>query len=148
MNTAALLRPRQRGTTAVEFALVATVFFTLVIGMMEMGRVLFYWTTAAEATRLGARMAAVCDVNEANIQTKMHNMLTVLPTASITVTYTPSGCDISSCTYVTVSIANNVSIPTLVPIMPLNLTLPDFSTTLPRESMLSTVSGNSNPTCN
>ncbi len=42
---------RQKGVAALEFALIASVFFTLLIGVMEMGRVLFYFNTAAEATR-------------------------------------------------------------------------------------------------
>ena len=53
---------------AVEFALVAALFFTLLIGIMEMGRVLFYWNSAAEATRLGARLAVVCDLNDTTIK--------------------------------------------------------------------------------
>lgn len=43
-------RKLQRGVAAVEFALVAGIFFSLLIGIMEMGRVLFYWNTATEAT--------------------------------------------------------------------------------------------------
>jgi hypothetical protein len=52
---------RQRGLAAVEFALIAGMFFTLLIGIMEFSRVLFYWNTAAEVTRLAARSAVVCD---------------------------------------------------------------------------------------
>jgi len=148
MKTAVHPLPRQRGASAVEFALVSAVFFTLLIGMMEMGRVLFYWNTAAEATRLGARIAAVCDVDDADIKAKMNELLSVLPTSSINVSYEPGGCDINTCRYVTVSVKNDVNIATLVPIMPLNLTMPDFTTTLPRESMQSTVGGNANPMCN
>jgi Flp pilus assembly protein TadG len=49
------------GVAAVEFALVSAVFFTILLGALEMGRVLFIWNTAAEATRWGARIATVCD---------------------------------------------------------------------------------------
>jgi Flp pilus assembly protein TadG len=140
-------RRRQRGATAVEFALVSTVFFTLLIGMMEMGRVLFYWNTAAEATRLGARIAAVCDVADANIKAKMTDMLSLLPASAISVAYDPSGCDINTCRYVTVKV-QSVTVATLIPLMPLNLAMPDFSTTLPRESLQSTVGGTANPMCN
>lgn len=71
-------------------------------------------------------------------------MLPFLQPANVTVTYTPSGCDASSCTSVTVAISN-VAINTVVPFVPFNLTMPPFSTTLPRES-LNSVSG-TNPTC-
>lgn len=141
-------RARQCGATAVEFAIVAAVFLMLLVGMMEMGRMLFYWNTAVEATRLGARTAAVCDIDAAAIKTKMHAMLNVLPTSAITVTYTPSGCTVDSCRYVTVSINSGVSIATYIPGVPLALSLPAMSTTLPRESMLSTVDGSANPMCN
>ncbi|MBA5686222.1 TadE/TadG family type IV pilus assembly protein [Rugamonas apoptosis] len=155
MNTSAALRhrhadrprARQGGATAVEFAIVASVFLMLMIGMMEMGRMLYYWNTATEATRLGARVAAVCDVNDSIIKTKMHAMLDVLPTSAITVSYTPSLCTVETCRYVTVSINSGVPIATYIPFVPLALSLPALSTTLPRESMLSTVGGSANPMC-
>jgi Flp pilus assembly protein TadG len=145
---AVVRRARQGGATAVEFAIVSSVFLVLMIGMMEMGRMLYYWNTAVEATRLGARVAAVCDVGETDIKTKMHAMLDVLPTSAITVTYTPGGCTVNNCRYVTVSIDDGVSIATYIPGVPLALSLPAMSTTLPRESMLSTVGGVPNPMCN
>jgi Flp pilus assembly protein TadG len=153
MNKIAILRlpgaRRQKGVAALEFALVATVFFTLLIGVMEMGRMLFYWNTAAEATRMGARVAVVCDINSSQstsnpVVRDMQQLLPILQPANITVTYAPAGCDATSCTSVTVAIAN-VAVNTMVPFVPFNLTMPPFSTTLPRES-LSSVSG-TNPTC-
>jgi Flp pilus assembly protein TadG len=139
----------QRGATMVEFAITASVFLILMIGMMEMGRVLYYWNTATEATRLGARVAAVCDVDDVDIKLKMHAMLSILPTSAIDVSYTPSGCTINDCRYVTVSILSNTTttITTYIPFVPLSLQLPAMSTTLPRESMQSTVGGTPNPIC-
>lgn len=127
-------RLRQRGAAAVEFALVASILFTLLFGIMEMGRVLFYWNTATEATRLGARLAAVCNKDAASIKSRMSNMLDILTPGNIDVTYTPDGCDTNSCRTVTVGI-NGINVSTFVPFMPLNLSMPSFSTTLPRESM-------------
>lgn len=140
-------RSRQRGVAAVEFALVAALFFTLLIGIMEMGRVLFYWNSAAEATRLGARIAVVCDLDDANIKTRMQTMLSILPANNIKIDYQPSGCDVNTCDSVTVSILPSVPIATFIPYVPLSLTLPPFSTTLPRESMISTIGGQTNPVC-
>ncbi|ANB76578.1 pilus assembly protein TadG [Paraburkholderia phytofirmans OLGA172] len=141
---------RQRGVAALEFALISTIFFTLLIGVMEMGRVLFYWNSAAEATRLGARVAVVCDINSSQSASNpvikdMQQMLPILQPSNVTVTYTPSGCDASSCTAVTVAVAN-VTVNTVVPFVPFTLSMPPFTTTLPRES-LSSVNG-TNPTCN
>ena len=45
-------RGRQRGAAIIEFALVAMIFFTLLIGVMEFGRWLFTLNAAGEATRL------------------------------------------------------------------------------------------------
>lgn len=141
------IRLRQQGVAAVEFALIAALFFTILIGTMEMGRILFYWNSAAEATRLGARIAVVCDKSDADIKTRMRTMLSILPDSKISIVYQPSGCDVNSCDSVTVSILPSVAVATFIPYVPLSLTLPPFSTTLPRESMLSTVGGQANPVC-
>lgn len=131
----------QQGMVAVEFALIAIILFSFLFGAMEMSRALFYWNTATEATRLGARLAVVCDQDASAIKTKMQAMLGVLETDQISVTYSPDGCDSNSCRSVTVSI-NGFNFTTLVPVLPLNIPMPSFSTTLPRESMDS-----ANPDC-
>ena len=140
-------RSCQRGVAAVEFALVSFVFFTLLIGLMEMGRLLFYWNSAAEATRWGARIAVVCDLNDADIKSRMQMILPLLPENKITVSYEPAGCNADTCESVTVSVASGVSVATAIPFVPLSLALPPFSTTLPRESMRSTFGGQANPVC-
>jgi len=143
MKTRQNFKPfKQRGVAAVEFALIASIFFTLVFGVMEMGRMLFYMNTAAEATRLGARVAVVCDVNAAVIKTKMINMLGILTAADITISYTPETCTASTCKLVTVSVTKN-NIQTFIPFIPLRFNLPAFSTSLPRESLTSA----NNPVC-
>lgn len=140
-------RFQQRGVAAVEFALVAALFFTLLIGTMEMGRILFYWNSATEATRLGARIAVVCDLDDADIKARMQTMLSILPTANINIGYEPVGCNVNTCQSVTVSILAGVSVATFIPFVPLSLSLPAFSTTLPRESMRSSYGGLANPMC-
>jgi hypothetical protein len=52
---------RQRGAAAVEFALVAVLFFTLLMGIMELGRFLYLYDTVQEVTRRAAREAVVRD---------------------------------------------------------------------------------------
>lgn len=137
---------QQSGVAAVEFAIVAGVFFSLLIGVMEMGRVLFYWNTAAEATRLGARIAVVCDVGDSAIKTKMTALFPMVPAEKITVAYTPSGCGVGTCDDVTVSI-QAIPIATFIPYVPLSLSLPAFATTLPAESLASSVDDVANPVC-
>ena len=138
---------RQCGAAAIEFVLVCSLLFTLLFGMMEMARMLFYWNSAVEATRYGARMAVVCDLDDAGIKTKMRTRLTILPISKIQIQYEPAGCTVDTCQAVTVSILSGVAVTTFIPYVPLTLTLPPFSTTLPRESMLSVVNGIANPVC-
>jgi len=116
--------------------------FILLFGFMEMGRVLFYWNTAAEATRLGARLAVVCNKDATAIKTKMRSMLGLLAPANIDIAYAPDGCDVNTCRMVTVSVTG-LNVTTFIPFVPLSLTMPSFSTTLPRESLDS-----ANPDCN
>lgn len=135
---------KQRGVAAVEFALIALVLFTLLVGIMEFSRVLHYWNTATEATRLGARLAVVCDQDAAAVKTKMQTMLGILSSSNISVEYTGedgSGCDPDTCRSVTVSITG-LTVSTLVPLIPLSIEMPPFVTTLPRESLDS-----ANPDC-
>jgi len=134
---------RQTGAATVEFALVASVggLFVVLIAALELGRVMFYMNTANEATRLGARIAVVCDANDATIKNRMHTLLPLLQPTDINVTYLPVGCAASaeearkSCESVTVAIRPNLNIDTVIPILPVSISLPAFSTTLSREAM-------------
>jgi Flp pilus assembly protein TadG len=49
---------RQRGGAAVEFAILAIVFFTLVFGVLELARVMYLFNILQEVTRRAAVMAA------------------------------------------------------------------------------------------
>ena len=57
-------RFRQKGLSTVEFALVANVVFILMFAVFEVGRAYFVYATLDEVTRRGARVAAVCPVND------------------------------------------------------------------------------------
>lgn len=47
-----------RGSTTVEFALVAVLFFTLVLGIVDFARAMGAWNAAAKATQAGVRFTA------------------------------------------------------------------------------------------
>lgn len=135
----------QAGVAAVEFALVSALFFTVLLGVMEMGRLLWIWNAAVEATRLGARMAVVCDIDDANIKTRMTERVPNLQVGHITLTYlnppaANNTCTSATCKAVSVQLSGYVH-QTVIPFMPLSLTLPPFTTTLRKEFMDST--GNS-----
>lgn len=131
----------QRGATAVEFALVAGAFFTILIGSAEISRALFYWNTAAELTRASARMAVVCDINDSAMNARIAALYPMNPAPGVTVDYAPASCTADTCTEVTVVVAAEIA--TMIPYVPLSLTLPSFRTTLPRESLASA----GNPVC-
>jgi Flp pilus assembly protein TadG len=132
----------QRGVAAVEFALVSALFFTTLFGVMEMGRLLWTWNAAVEATRLGARLSVVCDIGDADIKSRMIGRLPSLTTANITITYlnppaAPNTCTAANCKAVRVALSGYTH-DTIIPFLPLSLTLPAFGTTLRKEFMNST----------
>jgi len=49
----------ERGTTVAEFAVVALLFFTIIFGIIEFGRLLYTHNALTDATRRGARFAAL-----------------------------------------------------------------------------------------
>jgi hypothetical protein len=159
MKTRPFTRPRaQRGATAVEFALVSLfILFPLLFATIELGRVVFYWNAATEVTRLGARLAVVCDLNDSDIKRRMTALFPVIDAGNIDIAYTFGSCATAACTtHVRVSV-KRLYVPTYIPnFLGLanknNFHFPSFSTTLPRESMRSTFPGAggtevANPVC-
>lgn len=55
----------QRGVVAVEFALLAMIFFVFVCGVIELARALYMWSSMVEVTRRAARSAAYSDFSNA-----------------------------------------------------------------------------------
>lgn len=132
----------QRGAAAVEFAIVSSLLLVFLLGIVEMGRLLWTWNAAVEATRLGARTAVVCDKNDISIINKMRGRLPALQASNVSVTYFPSGCTDATCQTVRVTLAGYTHQP-IIPFVPLSIPIPAFQTTLPREFMQST----GNPVC-
>lgn len=138
-----VLPTRQSGAAVSEFAVILIFFMALVIAVVEFARVMYIYSSAIEATRLGARIAVVCSANDVNnVKARMKVMLNLLQPANINITYPAPGCSAATCDPVTVSI-QNVSVTTAIPLVPLTFTLPPFSTSLPSESLDST----NNPIC-
>lgn len=133
---------RQRGVATVEFALIAIVLFMLMFGAAEVGRTLWVWNAASEATRLGARLAVVCDMDEARVKLRMRERLGELADANITLAYEPAGCNANNCTSVSVSLTGRTAT-TFIPGVSFAPRLPAFTTTLSREYMSSAA----NPVC-
>jgi hypothetical protein len=134
---------RQRGVAAVEFALVALLFFTLLLGIMEFGRWMFTLNAASEATRLGARLAVVCSQgDESLIRRRMSEMTVSIPSSNMVIDYVPANCDASNCKSVSARVVG-ASFRPLIPLWGTSVAIPAFEVSLPRESMNSS----NNPVC-
>lgn len=134
----------QRGTTTVEFAIVGAVILTLLFAVIEFGRIVFTLNVLDEGARRGARVAAVCDVGNAAIaNAAVFATLPGLSTTNVVTEYLgqngatlgdPNGGDYASIRYVRVRIVG-YSFPIAIPFIAPTFTAPEFSSTLPRESL-------------
>ncbi|NML15304.1 TadE/TadG family type IV pilus assembly protein [Azohydromonas caseinilytica] len=137
----------QRGTMTVEFGLGSLLLFMALIGAVEVGRLLWTWNAAAEATRLGARLAAVCAMGNNSIKARMRERLPALTDDHITLEYlNPGGVGVSNAVdsrLVRVSLHGYthqllVPLPSSLAAIPIS----PFTTTMPRE-----VLANNQPAC-
>ncbi len=79
-------RGMRPGATAVEFALVAPVFFLFVLGLIELGRGLMVQTLLANAARAGVRTGIVEGTSTSQITNVVTNVLTSQGISSDTAT--------------------------------------------------------------
>jgi Flp pilus assembly protein TadG len=68
-------RKRRRGAAVVEFAVVAPVFFLLVFGMIEYGRMVMVQQILTNASREGARLAVLDGITTANVVSSVDSYL-------------------------------------------------------------------------
>lgn len=146
-------RQNQQGTTAVEFAIVGVVFFTVLFALIDFSRLYFDLAALDEATRRGARVAAVCPVNDPRIaQVAIFNgaddgtestLIPTLETQHVSIQYldtngdligNPAGIGYGLIRYVRVSI-QNFQLQTFIPGFQTLLPMPEFETTIPSESL-------------
>lgn len=148
------MRARQEGIATVEFAIGGAVFFIILFAVAELGRLLFTWNALAEATRRGVRVAVVCPVNHSDIvrvalfdgpaTSGTSPVLKNLNESHFSVSYldedgsvigSPEGDPgFSQIRYVRVA-TSGYQHSLLIPFLNSTLAAPDFSTTLPRESL-------------
>ena len=105
-------RNDRRGTSAVEFAFIAPVFFLLVIGMLEFGRAMMVQQLLTNAARQGARTATLDSTNNSSnptpssiVTSEVNSVLAAANVTGATTSISPSlpaaaGTDVS----VTVSV--------------------------------------------
>jgi len=132
------MKRRMHGAVAVEFALGLLLFLTFVLGVTDLGRMLFTWNAATEATRAGARFAVVCDdtTHAAAVLARMQLLLPQITSASVA--WSPASCTPATCEGVTVTVTG-LNYQWISPVAGAaaraGVAMPTFSTFLPRERM-------------
>jgi hypothetical protein len=71
-----LFRRNRRAAAAVEFAVVAPVFFLMIFGMIEYGRMVMVQQVITNASREGARLAVLDGASKTEIETRVDEYLT------------------------------------------------------------------------
>jgi hypothetical protein len=142
----------QTGLTTVEFAIVGMIAMIVIFAVFEIARVFFVYNMLEEATRRGARLAAVCPINDPAIaEIAVFNnsgggansaVVQGLSTANIEISYLndagtviadPVG-NYGDITYVRARITG-FQHQLLIPLFFRAFTTPPFPATLPRESL-------------
>jgi Flp pilus assembly protein TadG len=99
-NLCRLCRKNRRGAAVVEFAIVAPVFFILVFGMIEYGRLVMVQQILTNASREGARFAVVQSTNDtAAVEQRVTDYLTsasISAAPTVAVAWPASGSSSSS----------------------------------------------------
>jgi len=113
-------RNRQRGSTAVEFALVFPVFFTLIACALEGGRFVVARMMLAYAVTVGARAATLSNASTASVQNAVVNAALMLHLTATQVDITPNTLPLAVGAAVTVSVgvtnsANKYQFKSLIP---------------------------------
>ncbi len=140
---------RQQGAAAVEFAVIGSVLILLLLAIVGFAHWIFTMEMVADATRTGARMAVVCDINDTTVRTAIQNKVPQisLADAQVSIQYLPAGCSRANCQTVRVSVAG-ASYSPWFPAGAASFPIPPFATTLPRESLESVnTAGEANPVC-
>jgi len=144
------MKKRQRGLTTIEAAIGTVLMLTLIFGVIEVSRAIFVWNFMDEATRRGARVAAVCPFNHPAIRrvaifstpdgSNASPHIRGLSTGNINIEYlnaagaAPTASEeFEETKFVRVSV-NNFQLPLLL-FNKLTLTVPPFTTLMPSESL-------------
>jgi len=146
------LKLKQRGAYTVEFAFAVGIFMFLLFGIIETARLLYTWSALTLVTQRGARVAAVCPIDDELIAqiavfgangNPASKIIPGVSTENIALSYmdedgAPSAA-YSKIAYVNVSVVNYTH-ELLIPMFlsednARNILSPSFSTTLPVESL-------------
>ncbi|MBC3438644.1 MULTISPECIES: TadE/TadG family type IV pilus assembly protein [Pseudomonas] len=150
-------KQRMRGMYVVEFAITGLVLFTLLFGVLEVGRLYFTVNALNESVRRGARLAAVCDIRDPVILRRAifnaadnsgkSSLIGNLATANLSLVYLDANGavvanpdDLGSASgfrairYIQLQLSN-FTFNLLIPGFGGGFTLPVYRSTVPRESL-------------
>jgi Flp pilus assembly protein TadG len=97
----------RRGAAATEFAVVAPVFFLMVVGFLEFGRALMVQQVLINASRVGARQAITTSATTADVENVVEDYTAgvAVPGVSVVVSPDPAAADPGDAITVTTSVA-------------------------------------------
>jgi Flp pilus assembly protein TadG len=93
----------RRGAAVTEFAIVAPVFFLMVIGFIEFGRAMMVQEVLINASRVGARMASTTGSTTTAVQTAVTSYASGVAVPNVSVTVTPDPATAVAGTAITVT---------------------------------------------
>ena len=146
------LRHSQLGTTSVEFSIVGLLLFIILFAAFEIARTMYVFNALNEATRRGARMAAVCPINDPAIREvaifntsgggTSSRIIADLNAANLELSYlnrlgapiADPTLDFGDIWYVRVAVVD-FDVDVRIPLLSTTLSAPSFQTTVPRESL-------------
>jgi Flp pilus assembly protein TadG len=96
-------RRQRRGAAATEFALIAPLFFLLIVGFIEFGRALMVQQVLINASRVGARQAITTGATTAEVQTAVEEYTAGVAVPGVTVNVSPNPATATAGTAITVT---------------------------------------------
>ncbi|MDD2105221.1 TadE/TadG family type IV pilus assembly protein [Pseudomonas asiatica] len=150
-------RRGMQGVYVVEFAIVSALMFTLLFGVLEIGRLYYTVNVLNESVRRGARLAVVCNISDPVVLRRAifnsagdsgaSSLLANLDTSDLTLRYLDkngaqvanpgdlvSATGFAAVRYVQLTL-QNFQFRLFIPGFGVPITLPVFKATLPRESL-------------
>ncbi|MCY1425759.1 TadE-like protein [compost metagenome] len=150
-------RRGMQGVYVVEFAIISALLFTLLFGVLEIGRLYYTVNVLNESVRRGARLAAVCNISDPVVLRRAifnsagdsgaSSLLADLDTSDLTLLYLDkNGAQVANPSdlvnangfaairYVQLTL-QNFQFSLFIPGFGVPITLPVFKATLPRESL-------------
>ncbi|MNF78941.1 TadE-like protein [compost metagenome] len=151
-----------RGVYVVEFAIIGALLFTLLLGVLDIGRLFFTVGALNEVVRRGARLAAVCQISDQDVLRRAifneagefgdgeSRLIHSLEAADLSLTYLKDSgvpadpiTEFATVRFVQISISNFTFTTFITPLVRLlssgsefsGFTLPEFRAILPRESL-------------